>query len=148
MKPEGNISIFLQCLGLYQGNSKILDAYATLACDFQIDQFEIEEKSRESWNFFPRGGQFYFVESRLIAFFFYIKEKDEFRKYPFLAELIHGIHNQSTHKNIKDIIGTPEKEGDSPNGSYLRYQYEEKYIHFEFDKKNELSLITLFINTD
>ena len=139
------VDIFLDCLGKKQGNSLILDALSTIACDFYIDTYEIAGEKRESWSFFSRGTDFSFKNDTLVAFFFYTKEKGKFSKFPFLDELISGLTYQSSPEDIINILGNLEKKGKSSNGNYVRFKYDDKYIHFEFDENNKLSLITLFI---
>lgn len=139
------IDIFLDCLGKKLGDSLILDALSAIACDFYIDTYEIAGEKRETWSFFSRGTDFFFKNDFLVAFFFYIKEKDKFLKYPFLEKLINGLTYQSSPEDIIDILGVAEKKGTSSKGNYVRFKYDDKYIHFEFDKNSELSLITIFI---
>ena len=139
------INTFLDCLGKKTGNSLILDALSTIACDFYIDTYEIAGEKRESWSFFSRGTDFSFKNDTLVAFFFYTKEKGKFSKFPFLDKLISGLTYQSSPEDIINILGNLEKKGKSSNGNYVRFKYDDKYIHFEFDENNKLSLITLFI---
>ena len=95
--------------------------------------------------FFSRGTDFLFKNDTLVAFFFYVKEKGKISKFPFLDELISGLTYQSSPEDIINILGNIEKKGKSANGNYIRFKYGDKYIHFEFDGNDKLSLITLFI---
>ena len=64
------VDIFLDCLGKKQGNSLILDALSTIACDFYIDTYEIAGEKRETWSFFQEELIFYLKMTLLLHFSF------------------------------------------------------------------------------
>lgn len=148
MNFTGDIEIFLKCLGEIIDSPIILDAFVILACPFYIEEYEIENVKREAWRFYSRGSEFSFENNIAKAFFFHVKKNHSYEYYPFLDTLINGVTYDSTKLQLINIFGTPEKTSFTSIGSYIRYKMHNKYLHFQFNKDEELDMITLFIDKE
>ncbi|MGE8654469.1 MAG: hypothetical protein ACN6NV_12125 [Acinetobacter gandensis] len=86
------------------------------------------------------GGTFQFDESdTLKVIFIYIQNNDEYLRYPFLDDLIVGISYDSSKSEIEKLLGPSRKQGQK----WIKYEMENKYLHFEFGLNDKLNLITV-----
>ena len=58
---------------------------------------------------------------------------------PFLDDLIVDVNYHSLKSDIENLLGTPKKKGQR----WIKYEIEDKYLHFEFGLNDKLSLITI-----
>lgn len=143
MELLGNINVFTQCLGLEEGDSKILPAIVIISMDFDIGEFDQFNIKQRYYNFKKRGVDFIFEEDGffiLKSIFFHIKESEGYKRYPFLESLLIGINYHSSLQDVVNLLGKPEIR----KNNWVRYKLDNEYIHFEF-KNEALSMITIFI---
>ncbi|WP_288490525.1 hypothetical protein [uncultured Acinetobacter sp.] len=137
---QGNVNVFLDCIGRSIPDKKILDAVSIVATDFEISMTNYDGEKISYWEFFKRGVIFQFDESETLkVIFIYIKNNEQYLKYPFLDDFILGINYDSSRIDIEEILGVAEKKGQR----WIKYVQGNKYLHFEFDDDEKLNLITI-----
>jgi len=140
MNILGNVNIFLDSIGRTMPDKIILDAVSIIAMDFETSITNFDGEKLSYWEFFKRGVTFQFDENdTLKVVFIYIQNNDEYVKYPFLDDLIVDVNYDSTKLDIEKLLGPPEKKGQK----WIKYEMENKYLHFEFGLDSKLSLITI-----
>lgn len=142
MKFHGDINIFLSCLGLREGDSKILEAISIIAMDFDIENYDLSGATETNYLFPKSGVDMVFEDGRLTSIFFYIKPINRYKSYPFLVDLIKGIDNLSSKDTFVKLYGEP----DFYQENWIKFNLNGKYLHIEFDQEDRLNLITLFID--
>ena len=144
IKITGEIETFLRSLGCRNPDEKILDSIVLIGCEFEYEETYYDVK-KSYWNFYKRGVSFCFTKSdSLRIIFFYMCRNDEYYKYPFLNTLIDGVGYDSSKDDLVKLFGKPSSYSDI----WIKYMCNDKYVHFEFNKNEELSQITLGFESD
>lgn len=141
----GNINVFLNSLGEKQGSQLILKAISIVAMDFEVEYFECDYVKHTYFHFFKRGVDFIFSKNHeeefLESIFFYIRShNDDYYEYP-LDEIFLELDNEINKNDLMVKFGEPE----SYSNNWIRYSINNKYVNFEFNDSEELSLVTLFV---
>ncbi|TPS75543.1 hypothetical protein [Acinetobacter baumannii] len=140
MNLLGNASVFIDCIGRTVPDKKILDAVSIVAADFNISETNFDSEKTLYWEFFKRGVTFQFDENETLkVVFIYIKDNEQYFKYPFLDDFILGVNYESSKTDIEKILGIAEKKGQK----WVKYRLANKYLHFEFGDDEKLNLITI-----
>lgn len=136
----GNVNIFMDCIGRAIPDKKILDAVSIVAMDFEISETSYDGEKISYWEFFKRGVTFQFDESdTLKVIFLYIQNNDGYLRYPFLDDLIVGVNYDSSKSEVEKLLGPSRRQGQK----WIKYEMENKYLHFEFGPNDKLNLITI-----
>lgn len=136
----GNVNIFIDCIGRALPDKKILDAVSIVAMDFEISETSYDGEKISYWEFFKIGVTFQFDESdTLKVIFIYIQNNDEYLRYPFLDDLVVGASYDSSKFEIEKLLGPSRRQGQK----WIKYEMENKYLHFEFGLNDKLNLITI-----
>ncbi|NUF37400.1 hypothetical protein, partial [Acinetobacter lactucae] len=72
---SGEIGIFINSLGLVQGDDEMLNSITLIGTSFGYDESSFEDNSY--YRFFKGGVEYLFEEKKLSAIFFFIKPDDE-----------------------------------------------------------------------
>ncbi len=135
---SGEISIFINSLGLVQGDDEMLNSIMLIGTSFEYDESSFEDSSY--YRFFKGGVEYLFEEKKLSAIFFFIKPDDEYNSYLRKDSLIDGLNTNATKEDIIKAVGRPDFFGTN----WIKYKVDNyKYIHFEFDQELKLKQITL-----
>lgn len=78
---SGEFYTYLECIGLKEGNSKILDAMVLSGPRFTIETMEVEGIEYSSYQFLEHGVAFSFTDKILDAIFIFMKANEEYDKY-------------------------------------------------------------------
>jgi hypothetical protein len=140
IKLSGEIGTYLECIGLKEGNSKILDAMVLPGPRFTIETMEIEGIEYSSYQFLEHGVEFNFTDKLLKAIFIFMVANKEYDEYLLGDKLFDNIESYSTRTEVVESFGVPDIEKDK----FVKYYLcKSKYIHFEFNSDGVLHLITL-----
>ncbi|NUF17124.1 hypothetical protein [Acinetobacter lactucae] len=135
---SGEIGIFINSLGLVQGDDEMLNSITLIGTSFGYDESSFEDNSY--YRFFKGGVEYLFEEKKLSAIFFFIKPDDEYNSYLRKDSLIDGLNTNATKENIIKAFCRPDFSGTN----WIKYKIDNhKYIHFEFDQELKLKQITL-----
>lgn len=135
---SGNISIFINSLGLMQGDDKMLSSIVLVGTSFEYSESNFEDSSY--YKFTKNGVEYLFEERKLSAIFFFIKPNDQYDSYSEINSLINGINGISKKENIIKELGLPDFSG----AYWIKYKTNDcKYIHFEFSEQEDLVKITV-----
>ena len=105
MNLQGNVNIFLDCIGRSIPDKKILNAVSIVAIDFETSTTNYDGEKISYWEFFKRGVAFQFDENdTLKVVFIYIQNNDEYMKYPFLDDLIVDVNYHSLKSDIENLL--------------------------------------------
>ncbi|HDX1193610.1 TPA: hypothetical protein RNY37_002081 [Pasteurella multocida] len=142
---EGNINTFIAALGAKEGSKDILKLVEIVSSDFDVDELSYQDEYEIYYLFYNRGVEFYFKkidgECVLYSVFFYLVEIEGYFPYPFVHELICNFKYGLSKDDIISFLGEPDFKG----CGWVRYFYNGKNIHFEFNESSKLSQISIFI---
>lgn len=137
---SGEIVIFINSLGLVQGDDEMLNSIMLIGTSFEYDESDFEDSSY--YRFFKSGVEYLFEKKKLLAIFFFIKPNDEYSSYLRKDYLIDGLSSSATKEDVIKAFGLPIFSGTN----WIKYRIDaHKYIHFEFEEKLGLKQITLGI---
>lgn len=137
---SGEVCTYLECIGLKEGNSKILDAMVLPGPRFTMETMEVEGIEYSSYQFLEHGVAFSFTDKILDAIFIFMEANEEYDKYVLGDRLFNNIESYSTRTEVVESFGVPDIE---KNEFVKYYLCKSKYIHFEFNSDGVLHLITL-----
>lgn len=103
---SGEISIFINSLGLVQGDDEMLNSIMLIGTSFEYDESSFEDSSY--YRFFKGGVEYLFEEKKLSAIFFFIKPDDEYNSYLRKDSLIDGLNTNATKEDIIKAVGRPD----------------------------------------
>ncbi|NNP70259.1 hypothetical protein [Acinetobacter sp. Ac_5812] len=137
-KLSGEIVIFINSLGLVQGDDEMLHSIMLIGTSFEYDESDFEDSSY--YRFFKSGVEYLFEEKKLSAIFFFIKPNDEYSSYSRKDYLIDGLSLSATKEEVTKAFGLPIFSGTN----WIKYKIDDhRYIHFEFEQELGLKQITL-----
>lgn len=137
---SGEVKIYLNSLGKKEGNKNILEAMVLPGSSFSMESMEIEGVQYSSYQFLEHGVAFSFTDKLLDTIFIFMTANEEYSKYLLGDRLFDNIEHYSNRSDIIEELGFPDIE----SKQYIKYFLNDnKYIHFEFNNNNILSLITL-----
>lgn len=142
---EGNINTFIAVLGAKEGSKDILRLMEIVSSDFDVDELSYQDECEIYYLFYKRGVDFYFKkvdgECILYSVFFYLVESEGYFPYPFIYDLICDFKYGLSKDDIIKFLGEPDLKG----SGWVRYFYNGRNIHFEFNESSKLSQISIFI---
>lgn len=140
MKINGDLTKFIDCIGLKEGDSNILKMISIIGVEFEIEEINFADFQQVNYLFLKRGVDFVFDNHKYLeSIFFYINQNERVY-YPFLSELINGFNYKYKKNNIIIMFGKPYEEGKD----WVKYKIKDKYIHFEFNASGFIKLISIF----
>ncbi|OOR98405.1 hypothetical protein B0186_09290 [Canicola haemoglobinophilus] len=144
MKLTGDINVFLNALGDYEGNKSILEAICIISSNFEVSFLSDDEINHMYYQFLTNGVDFSFnkdVNGYLLeSIFFYFQSSEAYQSYLFQDSLIGGVSPSFKKNDVISSFGQPISE----SINWIKYNIDSKFVHFEFNEKG-ISQISLFI---
>ncbi|GAB2679832.1 hypothetical protein GCM10027271_46360 [Saccharopolyspora gloriosae] len=144
MTVTGEVAVMLDVLGYRQGDNRILDAIALVGPNMEVEELDFDGEKSTHFIFKPSGTDFIFEDDVLVSIMIRTQpdSKDEtYALYPRPTALVDGLSPTASRTEVTALLGTPERVG--PN--FDRYEANGRYLHFEFDSDEHVTMISTLL---
>ncbi|MFD5828016.1 hypothetical protein [Lentzea sp. NPDC060358] len=141
---SGEITVFLDVLGLRQGDSRILDAIVLVGPAMEVSEYDFDGEKSTYFVFKEAGTELLFEDDVLASAMVRTQpdpEDETYGQYPRPGALVQGLSATATRDEVTAALGSPERSGPS----FDRFQVDNRYLHFEFGANGRVARISALL---
>ncbi|WP_340617110.1 hypothetical protein [Xenorhabdus entomophaga] len=145
-------NLFINALGAAESSKEFSELCLAIEEQAQVSQDPLEYNDPEgpttSYSFIRSGVEVGFIQGKLAHIHFFSDNNDEYEN--FTGALVSGIHMGWNKEKVLKVLGTPSITGGGKVGMFhryiddwIRYEYPECALHFQFNPDGLLYRSTL-----